>query len=115
MHGPKRFSLLYLGGEGVASYQALYWTNQMKPKALAIIQPGTGFGLNWTDFRDENRDLGWVVRNNPSGEPDIIYYGGYGSGYNDFAWNGYSETRIIHHYYNYNNGEVRVFTRQNPE
>jgi hypothetical protein len=25
---PERFSLLYIGGEGVATYQALYWTHR---------------------------------------------------------------------------------------
>jgi hypothetical protein len=106
-HGPRRFSLLYLGGEGVATYQALYWSNRVTPKALAIIQPGTGFGLNWTDFRDKNGPLAWVVKNNPAGQPKIIYYGGMGNGYDDFNWDGYTEQRIIMPYYS-TSGEARV-------
>ncbi len=37
----------------VATHQALFWTNRKSAKALAIIQPGAGFGLKWTDFRDK--------------------------------------------------------------
>lgn len=112
-HGRTRFSLLYLGGEGVATYQALYWTNKISPRALAIIQPGTGFELNWTDFRDGNGALAWVVNNNPVGQPEFIYYGGYGNGYSDFNWNGYIQSRIIRPYY-IEEGEVRIWIKQNP-
>ena len=111
-HGPERFSLLYLGGEGVATYQALYWTNKISAKVLAIIQPGTGFGLNWTDFRAPGKPLHWVVNENASGKPDIIYYGGYGSGYDDFAWPGYRINRIIKAYYHRNGGTVTVWEKE---
>ena len=113
-HGPERFSLLYLGGEGVASYQALYWSNKAKPKALAIIQPGTGFGLNWTDFRDKDQALAWVVNQNPAGTPDLIYYGGVGKNYHNLNWNNYQEQRTISSYYGKNSGEVRVYQKTEP-
>jgi len=112
-HGPKRFSLLYIGGEGVATYQALYWSNSTSPKALAIIQPGTGFGLNWTDFRDKNGALAWVVRSNPAKQPDTIYYGGYSKGYDDFAWEHFAQDRIITPYYHGFGGEVRIWKKKN--
>lgn len=51
-HGPLRFSLVYLCADGVAAYQALYGQNHTAPEVLAVIQPGTGFGGNYTDFRD---------------------------------------------------------------
>lgn len=108
-HGPEKFSLLYLGGEGVATYQALYWSNNISAKALAIIQPGTGFGLNWTDFCDPNGALSWVVNHNPSGQPDTIYYGGYSGGYNNLNWGNYKLTRTIKSYYGHNAGEVGVW------
>ncbi len=60
-HGPSRFSLLYICGDGVATYQALYTRNNIAPLVLAVIQPGTGFGGNWTDFSNENDLLGHVV------------------------------------------------------
>ena len=117
-HGPMRFSLLYIGGEGVATFQALYWTNRITPKALAIIQPGTGFGMNWTDFRDYDSHLAWVIRNNPlHGMPDVIYYGGYGTEYDDFKWPNYKQKSVIRPYYSNRpigrGGEVRFFLKLN--
>ena len=72
MHGPVRFNLLYIGGEGVATYQALYWSNRTTAKAVAIVRPGMGFGHNWTSFLDGNKALGYVVTKNPHGQPDFI-------------------------------------------
>jgi hypothetical protein len=111
-HGPKRFSVLYLGGEGVATYQALFWTNNFFPKALAIIQPGTNNGLNWTDFTNYNGPLAWVVKENPAGQPNIIYYGGHGEHNIILNWPGFAQIREISPYYNFN-GRVGVWERQN--
>lgn len=61
-HGPERFSLLFLGAEGVAVYETLYLRNAIVPKVIAIISPGTGFGGNYTDFRDPNGLLASVMR-----------------------------------------------------
>ena len=74
-HGPERFSLIFLGADGVATYQALYWTNGMCPRAIAIIQPGTGFGGNWTDFFKKGAPLYWTVSHNPAGMPEYVYCG----------------------------------------
>lgn len=72
MHGPVRFSLLFIGGEGVATYQALYWSNKTTAKAVAIIHPGTGSGFNWTNFLDGEKALGYTVTKNPYGQPDSM-------------------------------------------
>lgn len=74
-HGPKRFSLLFLCADGVAAYQALYWTHGVHPRAIAIIQPGTGFGGNWTDFFKKDDSFYWTVSHNPAGMPDYVYCG----------------------------------------
>jgi hypothetical protein len=84
-HGPKRFSILYIGGEAVATYQALYWT----------IRPGTGYGFNWTDFREQNQALGWVVLNNPNGIPEKILTD---TDTEHFKWDRYVFTNKIEHY-----------------
>ena len=47
----REVELLYIGGAGVATYEALYHGNGVAPKLLAILRPGIGFGFNWTDFR----------------------------------------------------------------
>lgn len=109
-HGPDRLSLLYIGGEGVATYQTLYWSNRKTAKMVAIIQPGTGFGFNWTDFRKQDGPLGWVVLNNLYGKPETILHGGHGTGYDDLGWNGYVLKETIHNYYG-DHGEVTVWER----
>jgi len=77
-HGPDRFSLLFLCADGVATFQALYVGNGVTPGTVAIIQPGTGFGGNWTDFRDPEAPLAEAVIGNPAGRPDFLLHGGAG-------------------------------------
>ena len=104
-HGPKRFSLIYIGGEGIATYQALYWSNKKTATAIAIIQPGKGFGLNLTDFRSKEGPLAWVILNNPYGMPGTIINGGMSNypgqnegKYEDLNWEQYRMTNIINPY-----------------
>ena len=53
-HGPLRLSILFLKFEGAFAYQALYLYHKMAPLIMAVIQPGTGFGGNWTCFYQAN-------------------------------------------------------------
>jgi len=76
-HGPKRLSLLYIAGDGVASYQAIYGGNNISPRVLAIICPGHNFGLNWTNYEDENELLGRSVLHGEFGVPEFLLYGYY--------------------------------------
>ncbi len=46
----KRFSLLHIGGEACATYDATYLNNCIKPEGIAIIRPSEGYGDNWTLF-----------------------------------------------------------------
>ena len=75
-HGPTRFSLLFIGGEGVDIFQRLYYSNGVAPTIVAIIQPGSGFGNNWTFFEDPKQILGRVIMSNPSGVPRYLICGG---------------------------------------
>ncbi|MBP5998827.1 MAG: hypothetical protein KA534_00090 [Sediminibacterium sp.] len=119
--GPKRFSLIYIGGEGIATYQAVYWSNNACPKALVIIQPGHAFGLNWTDFTEENGYLNWVVASNPNHKlPQQIYFGGVmgREDYDDLNWSNYYKVRGIEQYYggrNNNRGYVALYQHSNRE
>jgi len=85
-YGPDRISLLYVGADGVAAFQALYQGNHCSPEVVAIIQPGTGFGFNWTDFRDPNKILGRSILHNPYGVPKYLLYGGRGRDYRPACW-----------------------------
>ena len=92
-HGARRFSLLYLCADGVAAFQALYVQNEVSPAAIAIIQPGTGFGGNWTDFTDPDKILARTVMDNPAGPPAYLLYGGSGGlqFYQEPCWPTYSQ------------------------
>lgn len=92
-HGPRRFTLLYLCADGVAAYQALYEANGRFPAFVAIIQPGHGFGGNWTDFTDPEAIFTQSVLQNPAGHPEFLLYGGYGEqhDYMPACWPSYSE------------------------
>lgn len=74
-HGPARFSLVYLCADGVAAFQALYISSKITPKAVAIIRPGTGFGANWTNFRDPKQIFARTVLQNPAGIPEFLLDG----------------------------------------
>jgi hypothetical protein len=58
----RRVSLLYCGAEAIAVFQQLFGKRNLAPDYIAIIRPGTGFGGNWTDFRDEQGLLAKSVR-----------------------------------------------------
>lgn len=107
-HGPKRFSLLYLGGEGVATYQAIYWTNKQFPKAITIIRPGTGFGYNWTDFYDGRKHLSWVVNNNKYGKPKYIFAEG------QLLWDSYHHSNNLRPI-KYGNLRIRIYEYSDKE
>lgn len=111
-HGPERFSLLYICGEGVATYLQLYNANNIVPIAIAVIQPGTGWGFNWTDFRDEEKPLGQVMHKNEKGMPKYFFYGGIGNKdlyIGEFQWRGYELYDEIFDYYEPGDGYVQVF------
>lgn len=111
-HGPERFSVIYISGEGVATYQALYWTHQTSAKAVAMIQPGNAWGGNWANFRDPEGPFAWVLAENPHGTPETIIHGGHGNFHQDLHWSGYQYSHTIENYYGYE-GEVSIYNRIN--
>lgn len=72
MHGPMYFNLLFVYGDGVVTYQALYQSNRLAPKVVVLIQPEVTFGPNWVHFLDERKALGYAVMQNPHGKPDFV-------------------------------------------
>lgn len=60
----KRFSLLHIRGEGCETFKQLYYHNKKNPKAIAIINPGEGYGDNWTKFTDYKYRFYQSIRNN---------------------------------------------------
>jgi len=111
-YGPKRFSLLFLCVEGVAAFQALYLANNITPKYLAIIQPGTGFGLNWTDFTKSSAILSRAVLSNPAGKPNFLLYGGNGkrTEYPESCWPEYDYFKC--YFDNTGHGTIGLWSKQ---
>jgi hypothetical protein len=110
-HGPNGFSLLYIGGDGVATFNALFYSRQVTPAVICLIQPGTGFGGNWTDFDSRDGILARLVLGNPAGRPRFLLYGGWGDGecYRSTPWPGYENQKAVLH------GRLRLFSGDDLE
>lgn len=74
--GPDRLSLLYIRGEGVATYKAIYNKNKIKPVAIVIARADIGFGRNWTLFEQNNAVFERIVRANKAGIPKYLFADG---------------------------------------
>lgn len=111
LQGPSRFSLLYWWQEGVAAFQKLYASRRLAPKAIAIIQPGYGFGKNWTDFEDPEGPLARVILSNPAGQPGLLLCGGDYVASDELvsSWPGYEE--LLGSYAKTGGGNVGVWKR----
>ncbi len=75
--GPLRFSFFFLAGEMSATYQGLYYENNIVPKILTIIQPGS-FGGEWERVTDDSSFFKKVVSSHEKGFPPYLLYGGFG-------------------------------------
>jgi hypothetical protein len=71
-HGPLRFSLLYIGGEGVSTFQSLYFSNRCSPSAIVLIK-SDGFTGNWTNFTYPEQIFARSVMGNPAGQPEYLF------------------------------------------
>jgi hypothetical protein len=66
---PDRISVLRITGEGIATYQALYFSNQVKP-LLLFNHCCTCY--TWSIFEERNGFFNRVVLANPAGHPDYL-------------------------------------------
>ena len=71
-HGPERFSLLFIAGEGIATYSAIYNSNSLYPKAIVFCGADIGFGGNWTYFEKRGGIFERVVMANKAGIPKYL-------------------------------------------
>ncbi len=71
-HGPQRFSLLYIGGEGVATFQSLYFSNRCSPSVIVLIK-SDAFTGNWTNFCYPKEIFARCVMGNPAGQPEYFF------------------------------------------
>jgi hypothetical protein len=111
-HGPLRFSLLFVCADGAATFHALYIANSITPKAVAVIQPGHGFGYNWTDFTNPTQIFARLVLGNPAGQPEMLLYGGLGrerDAYGETCWPAYQY--LVRRFSRTGSGTVGVWSR----
>lgn len=71
-HGPERFSLLFVGGEGAATFQSLYYSNECAPSVIVLIKCDAFTG-NWTSFYSPNTIFSRSVIQNPCGVPAYLF------------------------------------------
>lgn len=69
---PKRCSLIYICGEGVATYSSLYNSNEIRPSAIVLTAADGGFGGNWTNFSLNGGIFERTVMSNDAGVPDYL-------------------------------------------
>lgn len=82
-------------------------TGLIVPAAITIIQPGSGWGFNWTNFWAADAPLAWAVSHHPVGKPAMIYLGKYGYEFDKLCWPGYLPfVRHVHNRYPGFEGDV---------
>lgn len=94
MKETKRFSVLHIGGESCAIFEALYLNYKINPSVVALINPGEGYGDNWTlftnpDFRLFKNLTTNFLHNNAAMPTKIITNMILNSNENDCFWPGY--------------------------
>ncbi len=115
----KRYSLIFVSNDGVGSYYGLYHAFKTHASCVAIIQDGSGFGGNWTSFKNDSH-LKNAVLGNPFGKPLHLIYGGIGVDYDrSDVWGYYSHEKTITDYYVWAReasfGEVNLFVKLKNE
>lgn len=48
----EQFSVLHIGGEACEAFDVIYVNNDINPRVVSIVNPGEGYGDNWTKFTD---------------------------------------------------------------
>ena len=105
-HGPSRFSLLYICADGEATFRAIYRTNAIAPRAVAVIQPGPDLTRNGTDFWNPDGIFARSVCHNPVGPPEVLLYGAFGDycqlyqEYQEPCWPDYQTNLYFYRKYN---------------
>lgn len=77
VHGPERFSLLYVCGEGLATFQQLYCSRGISPKMVCFIQCW-GFAGNWTDFSRCGSPFHQTLMKHRECTPEWLLFGAWG-------------------------------------
>ncbi len=100
----KRFSLLHIGGEACSIFDATYINNKINPSSVVIINPGGGYGDNWTKFENPDfrfyQNIKFNAENNKAKMPSFILTNNTISVNNDVFWPDYLFDRSLYGHYN---------------
>jgi hypothetical protein len=75
-HGPARWSVLHIGGEGVATFDALFCQRDQK-LPYAILLQDQGYGGQWIYFGGEDSPLWKLIRMTDRRPPEWLLAGNY--------------------------------------
>ena len=73
-YGPERLSVLFVCGEGLATFQQLYCSRGMAPKMVCFIQCW-GFAGNWTNFSAVGAPFHRTVQKYGASLPEWLCFG----------------------------------------
>jgi len=94
LHVYEPLAFLYVCDDGCFSYENFYYSHNVIPRGIAIIQPGDAFGGNWTSYYARDKIFGRIVMSHPAGIPDILISGGRdsrGGNFRRVVWSEYSK------------------------
>jgi hypothetical protein len=67
-----KFSILHIGGEACATFDALYLSNGINPSAIIILNPSEGYGDNWTRFTNPDFRLYQMLKSNVDNNSQVM-------------------------------------------
>jgi hypothetical protein len=107
-HGPNRLSLLFVGGEALAVYEALYVRNKVAPKVVAIIHCGIGWGFVCTELANPDGAFAQAVLGSSTTQPQFVLHGVRSGSCKDCCWKGF-KTRVTA--WRLNDGKLALWQR----
>ena len=87
-HGPERIALLFLGGDGIASYDAIFCQKGSPPPPFILVMQDHGFGGNYDRFGDDG--LLHRIADECDAMPTLLLVA-----HNTYSWRGYELLREV--------------------
>ena len=98
-----KFSILHIGGEACATFEALYLSNGINPTVVVILNPSEGYGDNWTLFTNPDFRLYQMlkrnVENSTQATPKYLLANGNQEKSDSTFWSDYVSkyTKLVHY------------------
>ena len=111
-HGPKRLALLFVGGDGHATYDALYCQADGTPPPYLVVVEAYGFGANFSPFA-----VGGLlerVARRCDVLPKFLLVGPHGSGETYCPWTGYRGSGATPEHGGMHSRPRKLFRREDP-